>query len=563
MIVHICGAFLHAPSLEDVARSPPKSGHYGTTFHCRAPMSLRSRTSDHPAMRRLRAADIFDADSTEADAAVQTNLRKRSARGVLWVTAGNWGARLLSTAVVFVLAHVLTPEAFGLVAIAMIAIMVLQIVVDGGFAAALVQRPEIGRVHYDTAFWISVLTGAGATVAGVALSWPVAAFFHEPQVQPILAWLSLTLLIGSLGSTPQAILVRRMDYASLAARVLFANAVGGTVGIVLALTGWGVWALVIQAIVKECVQQVVVWAACPVMPGLHVDRDAFRSMLRFGLSITGSQALGTANKRSDDFLVGRYMGAEALGFYTVAYQFLMLLNQLLNQTIGSVAFPLFARLQDDAKRLRDALHEVTRLASVFTLPTFMGMLVLAPEIVAVFFGPQWGPSVPVMRMLSLVGLPMTVGYFLSTLMNGTGRAGWEFRVNVVQTTALIAGFLVSVHFGLVAVAASLVVVWTLFVPVRLWLIRKFLPFSATSYLLQFVRPLVATAVMMGTVFALQTALADSTSPLTRLAVCTLVGVVVYVGALLVVGRSLVVEARDVVGHMLPDRVARRLRIPSA
>lgn len=508
-------------------------------------------------MTRLRAADIFDSNASGPDAGEGENLRRRTARGVLWISAGNWGARLLSTVVVFVLAHVLTPETFGLVAIAMIAVMVLQIVVDGGFAAALVQLRKIERIHYDTAFWTSVITGVGATLVAVLLAGPVAAFFHEPQVEPVLRWLSLTLVIGSLGSTPQAVLLRRMDYASLAGRVLIANTIGGVVGVVLALSGWGVWALVVQAIVKESVQQVVVWAACPVLPRLNVRREAFRSMFAFGLSVTGSQALGTANKRGDDFLVGRYMGAEALGFYSVAYQFLMLLNQLLNQTIGAVAFPLFARLQDDTRRLRGALYEVTRLASVLTLPMFMGMLVLAPDIVAVFFGPQWGDSVPVMRVLSLVGLPMTVGYFLTTLLNGTGRAGWEFRVNVVQTTTLLAGFLVAVSFGLVAVAASLVVVWSLFVPVRLWLVRKFLPFSIAQYLLQFLRPVLATAVMVGSVFVLRTSMIDSTGPLARLVLCTVVGAVVYVGALAIVGRSLMREALDVIAHMLPDSLAKR------
>lgn len=501
-------------------------------------------------MSPLRASEVFDTENGGRPA-VSRGLRASTAEGVAWTLIGNLGSRIVSTAVMVLLTRLLLPGAFGVVAVATVLMMVLTVIVDGGFAAALVQVDSMTRRHYDTAFWTSAASGVIATGIALIASAPFASAFNEPLLAPVLRWSSLVLLIAGFSSIPQAVLQRRMQFQSLAMRLLFANVIGGAVGVGLALSGAGVWAIVAQTVVKQAVQAAVVWWACPIVPGFSVSRPIFRSMFKFGLGTTGLQALNTLNKRSDDLLIGKFLGTVALGYYSVAYSLLLLLNQLMMQTISQVAFPLFARLQGDQERMRQAMFEVVRLASLVTLPVYAGVVVLAPDIVSVAFGARWARSVPVMQILATVGLPQTLWVFLGTMLIGAGRSAWSLRINAIYTIMLVVGFAIAVHWGIVAVATSFAASTLIFTPIQLKLVQRVIPFSIPRYLAQMRGPFIGVSAMALVLYPLRSAMDPVVPEILRLVGCALLGIVVYVGTLRLVARPLLVEAGVVGAAFLP------------
>src|SRR5688500_2414099 len=245
------------------------------------------------------------------------SLRQRAAKGIFWSVIQKWGRAAISILTFVVLSRLLAPEAFGLVALATVFTVFIELFLDQGFGAAIVQRAELEPEHLDTAFWINILTGILLTVGLIAASGLVAATFDEPRLAPILKWLSFSFILSSLTSTQVSILQRKLAFTNLAARSLIATVVGGVVGISMAFAGFGVWSLVGQDLASGVAGVIVLWHASDWRPGFKVSMRHYKDLFSFGVSIVGNHALTVLLRRSDDLLTGFFLGPVLLVFYTI------------------------------------------------------------------------------------------------------------------------------------------------------------------------------------------------------------------------------------------------------
>ncbi|MEN8161545.1 MAG: oligosaccharide flippase family protein, partial [Myxococcota bacterium] len=209
-------------------------------------------------------------------------LRKRAVRGATWSLVERWGAELLAIAVFIVLSRQLSVQAFGLIALAMVVIDFARRIVDGGFAEAVVQRGELDRAHLDTAFWTGLVIGGGMAAAVAGLATPIAAAFGEPELAPVLRWLSVAFVVRGLSSTQQAILVRSLRFNQLAIRTLVAELGAGVVAISLALHGWGIWSLVAKQLTAGILGVITLWTVAAWRPGFSFRWAIFRELAAFG-----------------------------------------------------------------------------------------------------------------------------------------------------------------------------------------------------------------------------------------------------------------------------------------
>ncbi|MEJ2558700.1 MAG: lipopolysaccharide biosynthesis protein [Anaerolineae bacterium] len=353
------------------------------------------------------------------------SLRQEAVKGVVWSIIQKWGRAAISTATFMALARLLSPDAFGLVALASVFTAFVEIFLDQGFSAAIVQRADLEREHLDTAFWITVLGGGLLTVGGIAASGLVAALFAEPRLAPILMWLSLSFVLSALSSTQSAILQRELAFKSLAARSLAATTVGGVAGISMAIAGFGVWSLVGQNLANGLAGAIVLWRASDWRPGFNLSRQHYKELFSFGVSVVGNNILKVLVRRSDDFLIGYFLGPTLLGYYTIGYRLLLVIIRLVTGIINAVAFPTFSRLQRDPKRMLRAFYNVTQYTSLLAFPVFSGLAALAPELVPALFGEKWAPSIPVMQVLALIGILQSVLFFNGSVMRASGKPSWE------------------------------------------------------------------------------------------------------------------------------------------
>jgi O-antigen/teichoic acid export membrane protein len=481
----------------------------------------------------------------------QEGLRRRVAHGLTWTIIHTWGGQGLSLVVFLVLARLLTPVDFGLVALAAVFVAFAQLIVDQGFGDALIQRPGLTRGHIDTAFWVAVLTGILLALTGVLLAGPISAFLEEPDLTPILQVLSLTFIISALSSTQMALLRRELAFRSLALRGLLALAGGGAVGIVMAFLGFGAWALVGQQVVAALISVAAVWTVSPWRPGLDVSVHNFRELFSFGIKVVGSDVLSFLSRNTDNLLIGVFLGAQLLGIYAVAYRILDTSQKVLVSVARRLAFPALARLQNEPERMRRAYLRLSRVSGSVILPGYVGLSLVAPEMTIFLFGRRWAEAGPVAAVLFLIGPVVSMQAFSGSLLTAAGHPSVVLRFRLLTTVTNIIGFVIAVQFGILWVAVAYSARGYLLLPLNLAWQRRYGGIPTREYLAQFRGTALATAAMAGVVLALKFGLKGLIPNVALLFTEVAVGFVTVVVVLRLLDRQLLAEMLRVARQSVP------------
>lgn len=486
------------------------------------------------------------------------NLKQKVAQGVAWSIIQKWGREIITFITFVILSRLLPPDAFGLVAMAAVFTSFIEIFLDQGLGAAIVQRLDLEGDHLHSAFWINVLTGVLLTVGSIISAGLVTEFYQEPRLAPILRWLSLSFILVALSSTQIALLQRRLSFKSLAVRSLVANLVGGIVGIGMAVSGFGVWSLVGQNLANSLAGVIVLWSASKWRPKFYLSKKHFMDLFGYGLSIVGEKILLFFTRRSDDFLIGYYLGPTMLGYYTIGYRLLLVLIRLLTGITNSVAFPTFSRIQHEPERMRRAFYQVTQYTSLLAFPSFIGLAVLAPELVSVVFGDQWIPSIPVMQVLALIGILQSVLFFNGSLIKASGKPSWNLGIMFLTTVCSVVGFLIAVRWGIVAVAISFVIAGYLVAPASYLAVHKLIKIDIRTYFQQFLAPLSACLFMVITIMGLKHLIdLQGLNLYLELAVYLLAGILAYLIVIFITARTLATQIMDLIRIVLPKGISKK------
>jgi PST family polysaccharide transporter len=424
----------------------------------------------------------------------------------MWSAAEKWGAQVASTAVFLLLARLLDAEAFGLIALAHVFLSFVYTLLDQGFAQAIVQRENLDPEHLDTAFWTSVAMGGIFVLATLLGARFMANFYREPTLAPIIQTMSFSFLFAGLSSVHSAILQRNMQFKVFAVRSLVATVACGIAGIGAALVGLGVWSLVVKELVFGSTASLLLWTQCDWRPGWRFSTPHFQDMFSFGINIIGFNLLNFLNRHSDDMLIGYFLGSVALGYYSVAYRLLLIMIQLFSRITTQVSLPAFSRFQTQPDKIRSMYYKVTQIISLVSLPAFMALAVMAPELIRFFFGEQWMPSVPTMRILALSGTLQSIYAFNGTVLLAMNKPFLRLINQLTNTLANLVIFALVVHWGIVAVALGYVIRGYLLSPLQLFFVNKTLIIDFRKYLLQYAPALLGTVAMAITVFTIRFAL---------------------------------------------------------
>jgi PST family polysaccharide transporter len=382
-------------------------------------------------------------------------LWERTVSAVGWQFATVFGKYVLQFLVVAVLSRLLSPVDFGLVAQAMIFIGLANLFSDIGVAPALIQRKTITDAHIRVAFTFSVFTGL--LMAGLAwlTAWIPALLFRTEGLEPLLKLLSVTLLLKSLGITATCLLMRRMDFRRWFWIYIGAYFAGSaTVGVSMALAGYGAWALAWSYVAQDALACVILLAVVRHPMRFSFAREEARQLLGFGVGMTLSRLTHYATENLDRVVISRWLGVAPLGVYTRAYELLTVSNQTFAQVLGKVLFPAFSKLQDQPERLWTAYLRSVSMVSLVAFPICTGLAVAAPEAVRFVFGPQWDEAVPPLRILCAGGIFWAVTTLSDAVAHGLGAVYRIFSRRVVLSAAIFAGALIGSQYGLSGVAAG-------------------------------------------------------------------------------------------------------------
>ncbi|WP_191905663.1 lipopolysaccharide biosynthesis protein [Microbacterium caowuchunii] len=395
---------------------------------------------------------------SDAGGSPPPGLATQSARAVMWTSAQKWVVRIGGFATVAILARMLTPEDFGLVAIAMTVIPFLYLISDFGFVSYIVQADDLDQRKLSTAFWYSSGAGLVLTGAMVASAPLVAAVLRTPEAATVLAAVAPAAFIAGLASVPIALLRRNMRFRLLSVQATAAGLLAQIVAIVGAFVGWGVYALVAQLLVSQLVAALLAWAWGRWVPGLRFSLRDLGAMAGFGIKVVGVDLVAIVRSWIEVWLITITLGATGLGYLNIAQRLIQVSQDLSAAAITPVSTVVFAKVRAEPERLRSGYVRSQSVSFAVVMPVMAFIAVAAPALVPFVFGPGWETSVVPAQILAVAGI-LTVSALLDQgLFIGAGKPGRWLAYALVIDLLTVLATLVAVQFGLVAVTVGFVIV---------------------------------------------------------------------------------------------------------
>jgi len=469
------------------------------------------------------------------------SLKRKTMLAYGWSVAKSGIDQFSSFIVFLVLGRMLTPDDFGVVAIAAAVVEVLRLISWVGLYEAIIRAPELDEIAADTAFWTSVTGGVLLAGGLIFAAGPIAALFGNAALRDVIAVMSIIVVASALGITHTGRVARGFGHKALAMRALAANLVGGVAAIAFVLAGFGLWALVAQRLAAEIVQTVSVWIAFPWVPRFRFSSLELKRLVAFGASMTVVNIVNGINMRVQEGVAGMYLPTAAVGAFRIANRLTELIQQLVFMPAYQAALVAFSRLQGDPKNLLQAYLQAIRLAGLVAFPCFFGLAAVAPALVPWLFGKQWAGSVPILQALCVSVVPYTVQYFSTPLLIAAGRPGGLAGFSVVNLAAGVALTVLAAPFGVVWVAAGLSLRAWLMTPMALILLKTGSGIAPPAVLAALAPPFAAALATAVPTFYLGNLLADSVPVPALLAIQTATYATFYVGFVVATARRFVTE----------------------
>jgi O-antigen/teichoic acid export membrane protein len=469
------------------------------------------------------------------------SLRQTAAWGAKWTAGSSVAAMAVQLVRVAVLAHLLAPRDFGLAASATVVIGVATAFQDGGLSQAIIAKKTTSRDQLSSLYFANILAGAIVTVLVIAVAPLIADFYHQPDVEPLLILASAGFLVSSVGQQFQVLLQRELEFDVLAKNEIWAGVVGLIVPIALAVAGAGAAAIIAGSlafnVARSALLVAVGWGRW--RPHLHFRLSDLEGYMGFGMYQMGTRAITYLGSNMDYILIGRYLGAHQLGIYSIAFQLIVVPQLRFNPICNKVAFPVFARRQDDDAALSRAFIEVSRVSAMIAFPTMAGLAAVAPAFVDVVYGDVWSASVPIIQILAIVGALFALNGVQGPVFLAKNRPDVMFKLQLFRLPALgVLIYLAAQYSGIVAVAWVYAGVVILLTFIGKALLARVIGLRGATYTLALWRPATATAVMAGGVLLAGVVLdAAGASSAVELAVQVTVGIAAYAGAIALIARE--------------------------
>ena len=455
------------------------------------------------------------------------SLGKRVTSGIGWLAVAQVARRLSGLVVTAVLARLLAPQDFGLIALASLAAQLLGIVTELGLTSALVQRKTVSDADLSTGFWFGLTISFTVALAGYLSADLIAALFNEPRIVPLFRAMLVILPVAAIGQVPDAILQRKLDFQKIA-HVDWLSGVGsGVLGIAAAFAGYGVWALVVQLVSATVIALVVRQVAVRWTPRFTFSMASARTMVTFGASLVAMGLVNYAAVNIDNALIGARIGAAALGYYMLAYNLILLPSNNIGGLVTRVMFPALSSIQSDRARFVRAYSAMLRTVAFATFPLVVGLGVTAPLAIATIYGPQWEASVILLEILMAIGLFQAINVS-GVAFSAIGKPHILLAWALVSLAVMTAGFVVGSRWGVTGVAWSYLIVSPLVnLPPHL-IANRLIGLRQADFFRIVGAPLVASLAMGVVVLGVQRFVSLSALPLAaRLITVSLFGGLVY------------------------------------
>ena len=376
--------------------------------------------------------------------------------GFFWKFNEQITGQLVSFVVSIILARILAPKEYGIVALVNVFIVIMEVFVTTGFSSALIQKKNATRLDFSTLFYCSFIFSIILYGITFFCSGLIARFYHNEMLIPVIKILSLRIPISAFNSIQMAYVSRHMAFKKIFASTTIATIFSGILGIALAYMGFGVWALVWQGLTSALFQTIVLFFQIPWRPYFEFSISEAKVLMNYGWKVLAANFLGTFFLQFRSLIIGRFYNAADLAYYNRGSRFPELISNNVDGTISSVLFPVLSQYSDNPNKLKDLTRQSMRMSSFVIFPLMFGLAVAAKPITILLLTRKWLPSVPFMQFLCIAFCFSTISNANMQAIKASGRSDVLLELEVLKKPVYLIFILSSIKISVIAVAISMV-----------------------------------------------------------------------------------------------------------
>lgn len=409
-------------------------------------------------------------------------LKSQALHGAFWSFIERFGLLGVQFIVSVILARILTPDEFGLIAMITVFTLLAQVVVESGFGQALIQKHNTTHTDESTAFWFNLLAGCLMTLSLYLCAPLIASFYEQPQLDAITRVVAFNLIINSFGVVQNALLQKELLFRQRTVASLTGVIISGASGITLAMSGYGVWALVIQILANNLIRTLMLWIVHPWRPAFRFSMTSFKELFKFGSNLLLSGLSNTIFNNIYLLIIGKLYSAATLGFYQKAKEFILASATSFSQVIAQVNFPVMSKLQYEPERMRGTFREVLQNTLFFVFPSMIGLAITAPSIIHLLIGEKWMPCVPYLQLLCINGAMFPIHLLNLNIITALGRSGLFFRLELLRKVLVSISILITFRYGVIGLLCGQVATSLLALLVNCHFTYKYLNYGLLNQL---------------------------------------------------------------------------------
>ncbi len=376
------------------------------------------------------------------------SLKIKTICGIGWSFIDNIASSGITFLVGLVLARLLTPEEYGVMAMITIFIAISDSIIDSGFSNALIRKVHINRVDYNTVFYFNLVVSVFLYIVLFLFSPAISVFFKEPILVEVMRVIGWVLIINALAIIPRTIFVREVNFKTQTKVSLISSVTSGIVGIGMALGGMGIWSLVGQQLSRQILNTLFLWVYCRWQPAFEFSVKSFREMFSFGYKLLFSGLIDTIYKDIYYLIIGRFFSSAILGQYTRAQQFNIIFSSNLTAVVQRVSYPVLSSIQNEPERLREAYRKVIKTTMLVTFACMLGLAAIAKPLVIILIGEKWLPAVTFLQIICFSGMLYPLHAINLNILKVKGRSDLFLKLELVKKTLAIGPIVIGVFYGI-------------------------------------------------------------------------------------------------------------------
>lgn len=457
---------------------------------------------------------------------MESTLKQKTLKGLIWSSIERFSVQGVQFMLGLFLARLLLPQDYGLIAMLAIFLAISQTFIDSGFNLALIQKKNRDELDYSTTFYFNIVVAA-VFYAILFFSAPlIAKFYEQPILIPLSRAIGITLIINSFAIVQRTKFTIKIDFKTQTKASLSSVIISGAVGIYLAYTGHGVWALVWQSLIQRAIETVLLWYYSKWLPKHGFSIQRFKKLFSFGSKLLAAGVINTIYRNIYLIIIGKMFSASSLGFFTRAKQINDFPSSNITGVLDRVMFPILSEIQDDNKKLLSAYRKIIVYSALLIFPLMMGLSALAEPLIRLVLTEKWIESVWMLQLLTFAGMWYPIHALNISVLNVKGRSDYMLRLEIIKKVLITIVLIISVPLGIEAMIIGMIITSYIGLFINTYYTKRIINYGFIQQMRDLVKVLLLSFAM-GALIYFSTAYISS--DLLKLILGLIEGVIFYIG----------------------------------